>query len=134
MKLSFVISVWNEELLHWSNIFQVVEEVHLSKSLHKYGKFKSLKNHVITSWRKFYTYSTWEILSILFLVSIPGIRNIKKRKPCGMVIEGQKINKPRCLLSRSNALIYMCIRRASCCFLLEQLPNTRRIWRVFFIY
>ena len=60
--------------------FFAAEEVHFSKSLHKYGKFKSLKNHVVTSGRKFRTHSVWEILSTLILVNIPGIRNIKKRK------------------------------------------------------
>ena len=56
------------------------EEVHFSKALHRYGKFKTLANHVVTSGRKFRTHSHWEILSTLVLVSIPGIRNIKKRK------------------------------------------------------
>ncbi|MBC8523196.1 glycosyltransferase [PVC group bacterium] len=56
------------------------EEVHFTKSMHKYGKFKTQKNHVITSGRKFRTHSAFEILSTLVLVSIPGIRNIKKRK------------------------------------------------------
>ena len=60
--------------------FFAAEEVHFSRSLHKYGKFKTLKSHVVTSGRKFRTYSSWEILSTLLLVSIPGIRNIKKRK------------------------------------------------------
>ena len=56
------------------------EEVHFSRSLHKYGKFKTLKNHVVTSGRKFRTHTAWEIFSTLLLVSIPGVRNIKKRK------------------------------------------------------
>ncbi len=56
------------------------EEVHFTKSLHKYGKFKTQRNHVLTSGRKFRSHSAFEILSTLFLVSIPGIRNIKKRK------------------------------------------------------
>lgn len=60
--------------------FFAAEEVHFSKSLHKYGKFKTLKHHVTTSGRKFRTHSAWEIMSTLVLVSIPGIRNIKKRK------------------------------------------------------
>jgi glycosyltransferase involved in cell wall biosynthesis len=60
--------------------FYAAEEVHFTKSLHKYGKFKTQKNHVLTSGRKFRSHSAFEILSTLFLVSIPGIRNIKKRK------------------------------------------------------
>ena len=56
------------------------EEVHLSNKLHKFGKFKTIKSQVITSGRKFRTHSSLEILTTLFLVSIPGIRNIKKRK------------------------------------------------------
>jgi hypothetical protein len=35
---------------------------------------------VVTSGRKFRTHSSLEIITTLFLVSIPGIRNIKKRK------------------------------------------------------
>ncbi len=60
--------------------FFAAEEVHFTKSLHKYGKFKTLKTHVVTSGRKFRTHSAWEILSTLVLVSIPGVRSIKKRK------------------------------------------------------
>jgi glycosyltransferase involved in cell wall biosynthesis len=60
--------------------FFAAEEVHFTKSLHKFGKFKTQKNHVLTSGRKFRTHSAFEILTTLFLVSIPGIRKIKKRK------------------------------------------------------
>jgi len=60
--------------------FFAAEEVHLSKKLHKYGKFKTLKSRVVTSGRKFRTHSSLEILTTFFLVSIPGVRNIKKRK------------------------------------------------------
>ena len=60
--------------------FFAAEEVHLSNSLHKYGKFKTIKSRVITSGRKFRTHSTLEILITLLLVSIPGVRHIKKRK------------------------------------------------------
>ena len=56
------------------------EEVHLVKKLHKFGKFKTLKSRVISSGRKFRTHSSIEIFTSLILVSIPGIRNIKKRK------------------------------------------------------
>ena len=60
--------------------FFAAEEVHLSNKLHKYGKYKTIKSRVVTSGRKFQTHSAFEILTTLFLVSIPGIRNIKKRK------------------------------------------------------
>ena len=60
--------------------FFAAEEVHLSNKLHKYGKYKTIKSRVITSGRKFQTHSAFEILTTLFLVSIPGVRNIKKRK------------------------------------------------------
>jgi len=60
--------------------FFAAEELHLAKQLHKYGKFKTIKSRVITSGRKFRTHSSFEILATLFLVSIPGLRNIKKRK------------------------------------------------------
>jgi glycosyltransferase involved in cell wall biosynthesis len=60
--------------------FFAAEEVHLSNKLHKFGKYKTIKSRVVTSGRKFRTHSSFEIMTTLFLVSIPGIRNIKKRK------------------------------------------------------
>ena len=60
--------------------FFAAEEVHLAKQLHKYGKFKTIRSRVITSGRKFKTHSSFEILVTLILVSIPVLRNIKKRK------------------------------------------------------
>jgi len=60
--------------------FFAAEEVHLSNKLHKFGKYKTVKSRVVTSSRKFRTHSSFEILTTLLLVSIPGIRNIKKRK------------------------------------------------------
>ena len=60
--------------------FFAAEEVHLSQALHKQGKFKTLKSQVLTSGRKFRTHSAIHIISTLFLVSIPGIRSIKRRK------------------------------------------------------
>jgi len=60
--------------------FFAAEEVHLANKLHKYGTFKTIKSRVVTSGRKFRTHSSLEIITTLFLVSIPGIRNIKKRK------------------------------------------------------
>ncbi len=60
--------------------FFAAEEVHLSKALHKEGKFKTLKSHVLTSGRKFRTHSAMHIVSTLFLVSIPGVRSINRRK------------------------------------------------------
>jgi glycosyltransferase involved in cell wall biosynthesis len=60
--------------------FFAAEEVHLSNKLHAFGKYKTIKARVVTSGRKFRTHSSFEILTTLFLVSIPGIRNLKKRK------------------------------------------------------
>jgi glycosyltransferase involved in cell wall biosynthesis len=60
--------------------FFAAEEVHLSNKLHKFGKFKTIKSRVVTSGRKFRTHSSLEILTTFVIVSIPGIRNIKKRK------------------------------------------------------
>ena len=60
--------------------FFAAEEVYLSKKLHKFGKYKTINARVITSGRKFRTYSSFQILSTLFLVNIPGIRQIRKRK------------------------------------------------------
>jgi glycosyltransferase involved in cell wall biosynthesis len=60
--------------------FFAAEEVHLSNKLHKFGKYKTINSRVITSSRKFRTHSSLEIMTTLFLVSIPKIRDIKKRK------------------------------------------------------
>jgi len=60
--------------------FFAAEEVHLSNKLHKFGEYKTIKSRVVTSGRKFRTHSSFEIMTTLLLVSIPGIRNIKKRK------------------------------------------------------
>ena len=60
--------------------FFAAEEVHLSNKLHKFGKFKTIKSRVITSGRKFRTHSSFEILMTFLIVSIPWVRNIKKRK------------------------------------------------------
>lgn len=60
--------------------FYAAEEVHLSKALHKCGRFKTIKSRVVTSGRKFKSHSSFQILMTLFLVSIPGIRSIHKRK------------------------------------------------------
>lgn len=60
--------------------FFAAEEVHLVRKLRAFGTFKTLNSRVISSGRKFRTHSSMEILTSLILVSIPGIRNIKKRK------------------------------------------------------
>mgnify|MGYP003991838119 CR=1 FL=1 len=60
--------------------FFAAEEVHLSNKLHKFGKYKTINSREITSSRKFRTHSSLEIMTTLFLVSIPKIRDIKKRK------------------------------------------------------
>jgi glycosyltransferase involved in cell wall biosynthesis len=60
--------------------FFAAEEVHLSNKLHKFGAYKTINSRVITSGRKFCSHSSFEILMTLFLVSIPGIRSMKKRK------------------------------------------------------
>ena len=56
------------------------EEVHLSHQLRKQGTFKTIHARVITSGRKFKTNSNISMLTTLLLVTIPGVRNIKKRK------------------------------------------------------
>jgi glycosyltransferase involved in cell wall biosynthesis len=60
--------------------FFAAEEVHLSKKLHKFGAFETIKSRVVTSGRKFHSHSSFKILATFVLVSIPGVRNIKKRK------------------------------------------------------
>ena len=60
--------------------FFAAEEVHLSNKLHKFGKYKTINARVVTSGRKFQTHSSFEIMMTLVLVTIPGIRSIKKRK------------------------------------------------------
>ena len=69
-----------ENVGRFDDKFFAAEEVHLSKKLHKFGAFKTIKSRVVTSGRKFHSHSSFEILSTLILVSIPGVRNIKKRK------------------------------------------------------
>jgi glycosyltransferase involved in cell wall biosynthesis len=60
--------------------FFAAEEVHLSKKLHAFGKYETIKARVVTSGRKFRTHSTLVILTTLLLVTIPGVRHLKKRK------------------------------------------------------
>jgi glycosyltransferase involved in cell wall biosynthesis len=60
--------------------FFAAEEVHLSNKLHEFGKYTTIKSRVVTSGRKFRTHSSLHIMATLVLVSIPGIRNVKKRK------------------------------------------------------
>jgi glycosyltransferase involved in cell wall biosynthesis len=60
--------------------FFAAEEVHLSNKLHKFGKYKTIKSRVVTSGRKFRTHSSFEILTTLCIVTVPWVRNIKKRK------------------------------------------------------
>ncbi len=55
------------------------EEVHLSASLHKHGPFKTINSQVVTSGRKFDTFSSFEMLITLIMVTIPGVRRIRKR-------------------------------------------------------
>ena len=59
--------------------FFAAEEVHLSKSLHKLGSFKTVNTQVVTSGRKFRSHSSLEMLITLLMVSIPGVRGIRKR-------------------------------------------------------
>lgn len=59
--------------------FFAAEEVHLSASLHKEGPFKTIKSQVVTSGRKFKTFSSVEMLVTLIMVTIPGVRGIRKR-------------------------------------------------------
>ena len=55
------------------------EEVHLSTSLHKHGPFKTIKSQVVTSGRKFKSFSSFGMLITLIIVNIPGVRGICKR-------------------------------------------------------
>lgn len=55
------------------------EEVHLSASLHKHGPFNTISSQVVTSGRKFSTFSSFEMLLTLIMVTIPGVRRIRKR-------------------------------------------------------
>ena len=59
--------------------FFAAEEVHLSKSLHKHGPFKTITSRVVTSGRKFGAFSSFEMLLTLIMVTIPGVRRIRKR-------------------------------------------------------
>jgi glycosyltransferase involved in cell wall biosynthesis len=55
------------------------EEVHLSASLHKHGPFKTINSRVVTSGRKFNSFSSFGMLITLIMVTVPGIRRIQKR-------------------------------------------------------
>ena len=69
------------------------EEAHLSWALHRQGKFMTLQSRVVTSGRKFRSHSSIHILTTLLLVSIPGIRSIKKRKDLWYGSRTQNENK-----------------------------------------
>ena len=59
--------------------FFAAEEVHLSKSLHKQGPFKTINSRVVTSGRKFRMFSSVVMLTTLVMMAIPGVRGIRKR-------------------------------------------------------
>ena len=59
--------------------FFAAEEVHLSKSLHKQGPFKTITSRVVTSGRKFRTFSSVGMLVTMVMINIPGVRGIRKR-------------------------------------------------------
>lgn len=59
--------------------FFASEEVVLSRSLHKHGRFCTIRSRVITSGRKFRTYSTLEHLVTFTKMIIPFNRGLQKR-------------------------------------------------------
>jgi hypothetical protein len=59
--------------------FFAAEEVHLSKSLHKQGPFKTITSRVVTSGRKFRTFSSVGMLVTMVKINIPFVRGIRKR-------------------------------------------------------
>ena len=59
--------------------FFAAEEVHLSKSLHKQGPFKTINSRVVTSGRKFRMFPQGVMLVTLVMMAIPGVRGIRKR-------------------------------------------------------
>jgi glycosyltransferase involved in cell wall biosynthesis len=73
------------------------EEWAISRSLRKVGKFVILKEYVITSGRKLRTYSGWEVLGMLAMLTLRGPKMLKKREGLGIWYGQRREEKERIL-------------------------------------
>jgi GT2 family glycosyltransferase len=71
----------------------VGEEVFFSLALRKIGRFKVLREPIVTSGRKLRMYSGREILANMFAVMIGGMRTVRSRDKLDLWYEGKRETK-----------------------------------------
>ena len=71
----------------------VGEEVFFSLALRKIGRFKVLREPIVTSGRKLRMYSGREILANMFLVMIGGMRTVRSRDKLDLWYNGRRENR-----------------------------------------
>jgi glycosyltransferase involved in cell wall biosynthesis len=71
----------------------VGEEIYLSQALKKLGRFKILREPIITSGRKLRMYSAAQILSRSFAIVIRGTRAARSRDKLDLWYEGKRENR-----------------------------------------
>src|SRR6266545_581933 len=72
------------------------EEVYFSLALRKLGRFKVLREPVLTSGRKLRMYSAKEILGTLFIMIVGGPRMARSRARLGMWYDGKRETDAAC--------------------------------------
>ena len=72
------------------------EEVYFSLALRKLGRFKVLREPVLTSGRKLRMYSAQEILGTLFIMIVGGPRMARSRARLGMWYDGKRERDVAC--------------------------------------
>jgi glycosyltransferase involved in cell wall biosynthesis len=72
------------------------EEVYFSLALRKLGRFKVLREPVLTSGRKLRMYSAQEILGTLFIMIVGGPRMARSRARLGMWYDGKRERDAPC--------------------------------------
>jgi len=72
------------------------EEVYFSLALRKLGRFKVLREAVLTSGRKLRMYSAKEILGTLFIMIVGGPRMARSRARLGMWYDGKRERDAPC--------------------------------------
>jgi glycosyltransferase involved in cell wall biosynthesis len=72
------------------------EEVYFSLALRKLGRFKVLREAVLTSGRKLRMYSAKEILGTLFIMIVGGPRMARSRARLGMWYDGKRERDVAC--------------------------------------
>lgn len=64
----------------WDETLLVSEEITMARSLKQHGRFEIVRTPVITSGRKLRTYSTWEIIKLIFVgMLMPSMRRDRKK-------------------------------------------------------